>query len=245
MISFQQSGELVYHEIPSTISFRNQQDLMVNLHDRVTIDGNTNLAGSNKRKRGRDHSSYKANSGIIGHGVRDNKDEHMLRKLVHKEIERERRKNITKLYASLGALLPYEFIKGKRSISDRTLQVVNYIKHIQEKIETLSVKRDQLKKLVGMSVKENIMNKVSISSCNGRIVEIEINSCSIEDGFHLSKVLEAIVEEGLHIINYTFTKRNKRLLHSVQSEACDTTLTDLSRLQQRLVSITNTWQIFT
>ena len=111
MISLHQSGELVYHEIPSTISFTNQQDLIANLHDRVTIDGNTNLAGSNKRKRGRDLSSYKANSGIIVNGVGDNKDEHMQRKLVHREIERERRKNITKLYASLGALIPYEFIK--------------------------------------------------------------------------------------------------------------------------------------
>ena len=95
---------------------------------------------------------------------------------------------------------------------------MNYIKHMQEKIETLSVKRDQLNKLVGTSVKENIMNKVSISSCNGRIVETQINSSSIEDGFHLSEVLKALVEEGLHIINYTFTKINKRLLHSIQSE---------------------------
>nr|GEW03660.1 Myc-type, basic helix-loop-helix (bHLH) domain-containing protein [Tanacetum cinerariifolium] len=244
MISLRQSGELVYHEIPSTISFNNQQDLMVNLHDLVTMEGNSNLAGSKKRKRGRDQSSYNANPDIIVHGV-GNKDEHMQRKLVHREIERERRKNITKLFASLGALLPTEFIKGKGSISDRTHQVVNYIKHMHEKVQALSVKRDQLNKLVGASVKENIMNKVSISSCNGRTAEIQINSCSIEDGFHLSEVLKALVEEGLHIINYTFTKINKRLLHTILSEACDTTLTDLSRLQQRLVSIANTRQNFT
>nr|GEX12523.1 ribonuclease H-like domain-containing protein [Tanacetum cinerariifolium] len=80
---------------------------------------------------------------------------------------------------------------------------------MHEKVQALRVKRDQLNKLVGMSVKENVMNKVSISSCNGRTAEIQINSCSIEDGFHLSEVLKALVEEGLHIINYTFTIINK------------------------------------
>nr|GEV56059.1 Myc-type, basic helix-loop-helix (bHLH) domain-containing protein [Tanacetum cinerariifolium] len=182
---------------------------MVNLHDHVTMERNLNLAGSNKRKWGRNHSPYMANPCIIVHGV-ENKDEHMQRKLVHKEIKRERKKNITKLYASLGTLLPTEFIKGKCSISDRTYLVVNYIKHMQEKIEALSVKRDQLNKLVGMSVKGNVMNNVSINSCNGRTVEIQISSYSIEDRFHLSEILKALVEEGLHIINYTFTKINKR-----------------------------------
>nr|GEW03658.1 ARID DNA-binding domain-containing protein [Tanacetum cinerariifolium] len=56
------------------------------------------------------------------------------------------------------------------------LYLVNYIKHMQEKIEALSVKGDQLNKLVGTSVKGNLMNNVSINSCNGRTVEIQISN---------------------------------------------------------------------
>lgn len=93
---------------------------------------------------------------------------------------------------------------------------------MQEKINVLSVRRDEVKKFVDVSVKESsinlVPNTVSISSCNGRSVEIEINSSSIEYGFALSGVLKALITEGLEVINCTSRKINKRILHSIQSE---------------------------
>ncbi|KAI3793062.1 hypothetical protein L1987_35674 [Smallanthus sonchifolius] len=211
MFSLQQSGELIYHEIPSSISLGNQQDLMVNLHDLVNMEGNPNLAASKATKRQRDQSSPKLNPASTNDGIEDRKKEHMHRKLVHRETEKKRREDLSKLYASLGGLLPPNFVK--------------------------------MKKFGDTSVKESLLNvipnAVSVSSCNARSFEIQINSCSIEDGFPLSEILKALFEEGLDVINYTSKKINKRLLHYIQSEANDTTLTDLSMLQQRLTAIAN------
>ncbi|KVI10057.1 transcription factor bHLH118-like [Cynara cardunculus var. scolymus] len=257
MFSFQQSDELGFHEIPSTISFQqpapNQQDLIVELHDHVTMEGNLNPSASKARKRYGYQSPSKANSATTdqGLGVGDSKDEHTQKKLVHREIERQRRQEMAKLYASLRGLLPLEFIKGKRSTSDHMHQAVNYIKHMQENIKVLSGKRDRLKKFAettaggggsGTNTNESLMNlvpnTVSISSCNDGI-EILINSCSIEDGFPLSRVLKAIASEGLNVISCISTKVNERVFHSLQSEVNDPLSTDLSMLQQRLTAVAN------
>ncbi|KAF5800465.1 putative transcription factor bHLH family [Helianthus annuus] len=253
MFSFQQSDhhhELVFHQIPASICFqqqaRTQQDLVVELHDHVTMDDSTNDPVNKARKLHGDQSpSSKPNSATT-------EDEHTQRKLAHREIERQRRQDMSKLYASLRDLLPLELIKGKRSTSDHMHQAVNYIKRMEENIKVLSAKRDKLKKLVetstdsrtGTNTNEKSLrnvfpNTVSVSSCNGGI-RIVINSCSIEDGFPLSRVLKAISED-LNVITCTFTKENHRLIHSIQTEANDAMSTDNSVLQQRLVSIANNY----
>ncbi|KAL4575899.1 hypothetical protein LXL04_011986 [Taraxacum kok-saghyz] len=263
MFSFQQSDELVFHEIPcNSISFKqpppNQEDLIVELHDHVNMDGNSNISVSNKaRKRhGNIQSpSSKPNSATTNHdhgGGDSSKDELTNRKLLHREIERQRRQDMAKLYASLRGLLPLEFVKGKRSTSDHMFEAVNYIKHMQENINVLSFKRDRLKKDVetGVSLGSPVINSnekrlmnpvpntVSISSCKGGI-QIMINSCSVEGGFPLSRVLQAISEEGLNIITCNSTKVNERLFHSIQSEANEQVMMDLSVLQQRLTALAN------
>lgn len=101
-------------------------------------------------------------------------------------------------------------------------QAVHYIKQMQENVEGLSMRRDELKKCYGTNANEGLMNQlvpntVSVSSCNGG-VEVTINSCSIEDGFVLSRVLNTLVEEGLNVTSCISTKVNDRLLHSIKSE---------------------------
>ncbi|KAI3800132.1 hypothetical protein L1987_35442 [Smallanthus sonchifolius] len=112
MFSLQQSGELIYHEIPSSISLRNQQDLIVNLHDLVNMERNPNLAASKATKRQRDQSTPKLNPASTADEIEDRKNEHMHRKLVHRETEKKRREDLSKLYASLGGLLPPNFVKA-------------------------------------------------------------------------------------------------------------------------------------
>ncbi|KAK9060920.1 hypothetical protein SSX86_018100 [Deinandra increscens subsp. villosa] len=269
MFSFQQSDDqLVFHQIPSSISFqqpaRNQQDLLSNHHHHhhhhhVTMEANKNnvnpVPTKAKKRLHTGHSpasSSKPNS--TDHQVVD-QDEHTQRKLLHREIERQRRQDMAKLYASLRGLLPLEFVKGKRSTSDHMHQAVNYIKHMQENIELLSVKRERLKKMVEGGVPDlgtatncnkkssmNLLpNTVSTSSCDGG-VEILVNSCLMEDGFPLSRVLNAILEQGHIVTSCTCTKVSERLIHSIQSEVNDpVSSTDLSMLQRKLFAVANNY----
>ncbi|KAI7745460.1 hypothetical protein M8C21_010476 [Ambrosia artemisiifolia] len=248
MFSFQKSidhHELVFHQIPSLISFqqqaKTQQDLVVDIHDHVTMEGSTYDPVTKARKLHGDQSpSSKPNSATT-------EDEHTQRKLAHREIERQRRQDMAKLYASLRDLLPLELLKGKRSTSDHMHQAVNYIKHMQENIKDLSAKRDRLKKMetntvsrtAGTNTRNVFPNTVSVSSCREG-VQILINSCSIEDGFPLSRVLKEISED-LNVITCTCTKVNHRLIHSIHTEANDSVSTDNSVLQQRLVTIANNY----
>ncbi|KAK1421408.1 hypothetical protein QVD17_23719 [Tagetes erecta] len=204
------------------------------------------------RKLNRDQSpSSKPNSATSAdQGVKDHEDTQ--RKRVHREIERQRRQDMAKLYASLRGLLPLEFLKGKRSTSDHMHQAVNYIKHMQENIRLLSVKRDRLKKLVetsvsihGTNTKEKRLmnlcpNTLSVRSCDGEGIQILINSCSLEDGFPLSKVIDAISND-FNVVTYTCSKVNQRLIHSIQTEANDSVSTDYSMLEQRLAAIINNY----
>ncbi|KAK4489488.1 hypothetical protein RD792_005297 [Penstemon davidsonii] len=120
-------------------------------------------------------------------------NEGKIKKVMHRDIERQRRQEMGSLYASLRTLLPLEYIKGKRSISARMNGAVNFIKHMERNMKELRIRRDKLKSLSTSDGSGNVeIQRVSIKvcSCKDSTVEILI-SCGIkeEEGFHLSKVL--------------------------------------------------------
>ncbi|KAF3967431.1 hypothetical protein CMV_008577 [Castanea mollissima] len=150
------------------------------------------------------------------------------------------------LYSSLRLLLPLEFIKGKRSVSDLINEAANYIKHMTEKIQGLQVERDQLKNpsnstafIPGIESSNNCsLNYVTVRVSEAGI-EILMSSWLREEGFLLSKVLELLLEEGLSVIRCASNKTNERLFLTIQSEVCDPTCFNLSELQQKLNAMCN------
>ncbi|GKC37985.1 transcription factor bHLH118-like protein [Tanacetum coccineum] len=248
MFSLQQNEDLVDHDEPCLISFQ-QQDHAPNLdHEPISmVDGMgidksiINRPESSTKKRGGNRSLNKTNLGRGGGSGSAGGDDQAQKKMLHREVERQRRQDMAKLHASLRELLPIEFVKGNRSISDHMHQAVHYIKQTEENVKLLIMRRDQLKNSsnTNESSMNHVLNTVSVNYSNGG-VEVLINSCTIVEGFHLSRVLKALVEEGLNVTSCTSTKANDRLLHSIQSEASDLALLDLSMLQQKLVFVSNT-----
>ncbi|XP_031260645.1 transcription factor bHLH118-like [Pistacia vera] len=164
------------------------------------------------------------------------------KKIIRKEIERQRRQHMSMLNASLRSLLPLESIKGKRSVSDHINEAVNYIKNLEKKIQDLSSKRDNLKNYTdldgldhGNATSSNRLTNSSVTVspyCGG--VDIVINSVLREEGLILSRVLEVVLEEGLDVTRCVSTQTDDGFFHNIQSEVEDLTGIDLSELQQKL-----------
>ncbi|KAK7343639.1 hypothetical protein VNO77_12542 [Canavalia gladiata] len=167
------------------------------------------------------------------------------KKMVHREIERQRRQEMATLHASLRSLLPLDFIKGKRSISDQMNQTVNYINHLQNNIKQLSDKRDELKKKLSNHHNLQLQSHDETnhaSSCftfhhNNGTVGIEITGGFQEKTLPLSKLLELVLEEGLEVVACLSTQVNGRLLHTVQCQVNNCDSVDLSELRRKFSNV--------
>lgn len=118
-------------------------------------------------------------------------------------------------------------------MSDHMHQAVNYIKHLRDKIEELSNKRDELQKVcspISSYHTETTLENSSQLAANQLqdIVTVNIRPCwigvevvistALEEGLPLSIVLQALIREGLRIIHCNSTKVKGRLFHTIESE---------------------------
>ncbi|KAF8412345.1 hypothetical protein HHK36_000307 [Tetracentron sinense] len=165
-------------------------------------------------------------------------DEIEKKKVIRREIERQRRQEMATLCASLQCLLPLKYFKGKRSTSDQLYEAVNYITDLQKKILELSDKRDRLQRWSNLrsNGSSNSCLCVTVRSCLAG-VEVVISSGKGEKALPFSRVLDVLIEEGLSVLSCSFTKVNGRSLHTIQSEVSDLTMIDLSGLQQKLMDL--------
>ncbi|XP_042485673.1 transcription factor bHLH36-like isoform X1 [Macadamia integrifolia] len=183
-------------------------------------------------------------------------NEKIKKRIMHRDLERQRRQEMTTLYASLRSLLPLQYLKGcgtgdailqgKRAISDHMNEAANYIRDLRKRIQELSAKRDKLRKRpnsgapdVAVVVTGNYppRNCVIVQPCLGG-VEVVISSGLRNGELPLSRVLRVIVDYGFCIISCVSTRVDERSLHTIHSEVSDDlTDVDLSRLQQILTDL--------
>lgn len=152
-------------------------------------------------------------------------------KKMHRDIERQRRQEMSTLYASLRSLLPLEYIKGKRATSDHISGAINYISHLERKIKGLESKRDELKS--GNRSARALSVRPSLDGVE--IVIQSTNSSDQDHDFHLSKVLQLLLEEGIGVANCLSTRSSEMtFIHTIQSEVCHAGCLDIARLQLKL-----------
>ncbi|KAK2653704.1 hypothetical protein Ddye_013560 [Dipteronia dyeriana] len=167
------------------------------------------------------------------------------KKILHKEIERQRRRHMSKLNASLRSLLHLDSIKGKLSVSDHIHEAEKYITHMKKNIQDLSVKRDKLIKNLpdsdnqvldhGNTSSENCLVNCTLSVhpyCGG--VGIVVGGDLRGESFLLSRVLEVVVDQGLDVVRCVYHQTDEGIFHTIQSKVGDPTVVDLHGMQQKL-----------
>ncbi|KAI4372204.1 hypothetical protein MLD38_010468 [Melastoma candidum] len=170
------------------------------------------------------------------------------KKVIHRDIERQRRQEMATLYGSLRSHLPVELLKGKRSISDHIHQAVNYIRHRQNKIRVLTEKRDELKRRTELRTDQPHLTElpeqasfdpqdiVIINPCMEG-VEIIINT-SGRQGIPMSRILKVLMRGGINVTRTNSTQLNERVVHSIHAEVEDRGNVNLADIHQKLMSLT-------
>ncbi|XP_027157901.1 transcription factor bHLH125-like [Coffea eugenioides] len=95
---------------------------------------------------------------VDNHDCGKNPNANQQKKAHHRDIERQRRQETARLYASLRNLLPLECKQRKHSVSDHVLQAANHIEHMEKNIKKLEVKKDKLRNLTGGLIHLEVKN---------------------------------------------------------------------------------------
>ncbi|KAJ8767690.1 hypothetical protein K2173_018248 [Erythroxylum novogranatense] len=174
-----------------------------------------------------------------------NSSDRKKKKIIHRDIERQRRQEMAALYVTLRSLLPFEYLKGKRSISDQIQEAVKYIKHLEHKIKELSDKKGELRILSsnsyiptysGSTLESSVSRKrdsLTVEPCLVG-VEVVINTAYI-NGIPLSRVIELILGEKLSIVSCISSKVSQRTIHAITAEVIDGRCINVFDLQQKLI----------
>lgn len=167
------------------------------------------------------------------------------KKMLHRDLERLRRQEMATLYASLRTLLPLEYIKGYRAVSDHMNGAVNYIKDLKQRVEGLRATRDELKKLSESSVGFDSEINSSSSYFSPSCVMVNPCPCGVEvvisthlrvQGLPLSRALQVILDQGLNVVSCVSTRLNETLVYKMQVEVNELTGFDTCWLQQKLIA---------
>ncbi|XP_057798463.1 transcription factor bHLH118-like [Salvia miltiorrhiza] len=168
------------------------------------------------------------------------------KKTAHKFIEKQRRQEMTALYASLRSLLPLQYVKGKRAVSDHMHQAVNYVNDMKMNIEQLQKRRDKLRNITTSAAADddgdpnttvNGHDCVKITLFRDGI-EILITHSPNDNIFPLSKVLADLLDRQLNVVHCVSTSTaHSTILQTIHIEVNDSTNIDLPELQERLQNL--------
>lgn len=185
------------------------------------------------------------------------------KKVIHREVERQRRQEMSNLYTSLRSLLPMEYVMGKRSVSDHISEATRYIKDLEKNVKDLGEKRDKLKDSIS-SLENQLINRDNIGCSSSssttsttsrssssstsdynvsihifsKTVQIEIMA-GVEDSYPLSKAVKVLSQEGLDVVSCVSNKVNQGLIHIIYCEVNDVMSVDSRYLQEQLMSVSS------
>ena len=109
-------------------------------------------------------------------------------------------------------------------MSDNMQEAVNYISHLQKRVEELRAKRDELKNTSDQVTERG--ESTCLTSCVQESVAVEASRAGVRvivrtplsGGVSVSRVLDLLLREGLVVVSCVSTNLEERSLHSIESE---------------------------
>ncbi|CAI8602009.1 unnamed protein product [Vicia faba] len=170
----------------------------------------------------------------------------MVKKLVHNASERHRRKKINNLYSSLRSLLPLSDQMKKLSIPLTISRVLKYIPELQEHVEGLIKRKEEILFNLSPISKETQMKKHSyysgfvVSSCrlNDSEVSIQISCYTTVHMVPLSETLLYLENDGFLLLNVSSSQTFEgRVFYNLHYQVDKTRRLESDILNEKILSI--------
>nr|WAK86059.1 transcription factor bHLH13 [Nothapodytes nimmoniana] len=183
----------------------------------------------------------------------------MVKKLTHNASERDRRKRINGLYASLRSLLPALDKTRKISMPSTVSRVVKYIPELQEEVEMLIRKKEELLSIIsrqgGDLLVQNqrnnrqgqetvadqdrrLMAAVSINSVGDREIAIQLSTTAESNTYMLSYVSQNLEEDGFDLLNAnSFQTFGERVFYGFHVKVQDSYKIEIDMLREKLMPL--------
>nr|UFA45746.1 bHLH52 [Pinus massoniana] len=174
----------------------------------------------------------------------------------HKMIERQRRKEMKVLFSQLRSLLPEENLRGKRTVSEQVLEAVNYVYHLQRKVEGLSSQRETMKVNSDQNAKvslEKFCNETpQFVGSDGECPAVKINSAgsavqiltnALENEIAYSDILFALEHSEPEIVNAASSAINNKVYHTIHAKVLNLNTFNIHTLYHKLWHLISTQHI--
>ncbi|XP_034693284.1 transcription factor ORG2-like [Vitis riparia] len=173
----------------------------------------------------------------------------MVKKLNHNASERDRRKKINSLYSSLRSLLPAADQAKKLSIPSTVSRVLKYIPELQQQVERLIQKKEELLSKISRQgdiihlekqrkgTLASSLSAVSANRLSDREIVVQISTFKVHES-PLSEVLLNLGEDGLLVINASsFESFGGRVFYNLHLQVEGTHRMECEVLSEKLLSL--------
>ncbi|GLJ55120.1 hypothetical protein SUGI_1183010 [Cryptomeria japonica] len=166
------------------------------------------------------------------------------KQIIHKMIERQRRKDMSSLYSDLRSLLPEESIREKLSVTDQLEEAANYVRYLEQQIKDLTKEREKNKtravcfkgveilKPLECQESDEGFPAVKIKSFGSAAFHIYINS--IQNQIGLSDILLVLEECRVEVVSAASSVTNAKVFHTIHAKVTDHSITNFDTIYVKL-----------